>query len=259
MFMTKTVIARAWVTCVACFVFSFITQQAIAFEFFKDEIIDVVITAPYVEMHTGPGRGHPIHHVAEKGETITLLKKRTDWYKARTSKGITGWISRLELHAHLAPDGPDIVFAETGREEYYNRKWELGVLGGDFEGAQGLTTYAGYHLTPNVSTELKLTQAFGSFSNSKMFSINVLHTAFPEWYVSPFFTLGAGMIQISPSSDLVQVEDREDPVLTVGAGITVYVSRSFLLRLEYNDHKILTTRENNEEVEEWKAGFSVFF
>lgn len=257
--MMKNKTARAWATFISCLALCFCAHAASAFDFFKDPGVDITILDPYVEMHTGPGRGYPISHVAEKGETITLFKKRTDWYKARTSKGITGWIKRDELHATLAPDGPELIFALPGREEYYNRKWELGVLGGRFEGAQGLTTYAGYHLTPNIATELKITQAFGAFSNSKMASINVVHQAFPDWYASPFFTLGAGMIQISPSSDLVQVEDREDPVLTVGAGFCFYVSRSFLLRLEYNDHKILTTRENNEEVEEWKAGFSVFF
>ncbi len=259
MFMKKYSNARAWATLILCSCGLFFVHSANAWNPFKDEILDVTILDPYVEMHTGPGRGFPITHVAEKGETITLLKKRTDWYKARTSKGITGWIKRDELHATLGPDGPELIFAAPGREEYYNRKWELGVLGGDFSGARGLTTYMGYHLTPNLTTELKLTQAFGNFSNSKLASLNMVHTAFPGWYASPFFTVGAGMIKISPSSDLGQTEDRTDPALTAGIGVNVYLSRSFLLRLEYNEHKILTTRENNEEVEEWKAGFSVFF
>lgn len=257
--MTKNNSARVWATFILCLVSGLCSLNALAFDLFKDEIFDVTILDAYVDMHTGPGRGHPIAHVAEKGETITLLKKRTDWYKAKTAKGIVGWIKRDDLHATLGPDGPELVFSRPGREEYYNRKWELGVLGGTFEGARGLTTYAGYHLTPNIATEFKLTQAFGSFSNSKMAAVNVVHQAFPGWYVSPFFTLGTGVIDISPSSDLVQVEDRQDPILTVGAGVFVYVSRSFLLRIEYNEHKVLTTRENNEEVEEWKAGFSVFF
>lgn len=258
--MTNNKTARVWATFITYIGLCICSVSAGAFDLFKNETFEVTITDAYVEMHTGPSRGFPITHVAEKGETITLLKKRTDWYKARTRKGITGWIYRDELHATLGgPEGPALTFSRPGREEYYYRKGELGVLGGSFEGARALTTYAGYHFTPNVSTELKITQAFGSFSNSKMASLNVVHQAFPNWYASPFFTLGAGMIHISPSSDLVQVEDREDPVLTVGAGVFVYLSRSFLLRVEYNDHKVLTTRENNEEVEEWKAGFSVFF
>ena len=254
-YMIRTLTAQVWAAFIFALALCFCTQFAQA----KDKGVEVTIIDPYVEMHTGPGRGYPIIHVAEKGETIVLLKKRTDWYKARTNKGRQGWIKRDELHATLGPDGPEIAFVLPGREEYLQRTWELGVLGGDFAGARGLSTYLGYHMTENLALEMKLTQAFGSFSNSKLASLNLTHQPYPNWYISPFFTMGAGMIQIAPSSDLVQAEDREDPMLTVGGGMLIYVSRSFLLRLEYNDHKILTTRENNEEVEEWKAGISVFF
>jgi len=50
-----------------------------------------------------------------------------------------------------------------------------------------------------------------------------------------------------------------DSVLTVGGGFFIYASRNFLLRAEYNSHTVLTSREQNDEVHEWKAGFSVFF
>ena len=150
--MTKNKTARVWAAFITCITLSICSVNASAFDLFKDETFEVTILDPYVEMHTGPSRGFPITHVAEKGETITLLKKRTDWYKARTRKGITGWIYRDELHATLGPDGPELVFSRPGREEYYYRKWELGVLGGDFDGARAFTTYAGYHLTPNLST-----------------------------------------------------------------------------------------------------------
>lgn len=223
------------------------------------EGVAVVIADPYVDVHTGPGRGYPIFHALEKGETVWLFKQRTDWFKVQTEDGLIGWVKRSTLNATLGQDGPLIAFDRSGWDNFTQRRWELGVMGGDFGGARGLTNYLGYHLTPNLAAELKYTQAFGSFSNTKLLSVNAVHQVFPEWQISPFFTLGTGVMRIEPSADLVQTQDREDTVMTVGGGFIFYFSRRFLLRLEYNDHKVLTNRENNEEVSEWKAGFSVYF
>ncbi len=44
---------------------------------------EVVIDDPYIDLHTGPGRGYPIFFVAERGEQIALLKRRTEWFKVR--------------------------------------------------------------------------------------------------------------------------------------------------------------------------------
>lgn len=227
--------------------------------FAKDKGVDVVVTDAYAEMHTGPGHSHPIFHVVEKGETLHITKRYTDWYKARTLKGKVGWVHRDELRDTLGLQGEEIVFNEADREAYRDRTWELGVGGGSFSGSRSLSTYLGLHMTRNLSTELRYTQAFGSFSNSKLLALNILHEPFPDWKVSPFFTLGSGVIRINPSSDIVQTEERDNSVLTVGGGFLFYVSRSFLFRVEYNDHTLLTERESNEEVDEWKAGFSVFF
>ncbi|WP_245929298.1 SH3 domain-containing protein [Agarilytica rhodophyticola] len=233
--------------------------QAGIWDFFVDEGLHLVVSDPYVEMRTGPGRGYPVFHVIEKGQTLHLFKKRTDWYKAETKDGVKGWIKRSELSKTLGPDGSEVDFSAPNWQDYVDRRWEFGVLGGNFESSDALTTYLGFNLTQNISAELKYTQTFSSVSNNKLLSINAVHKPFPSWKISPFFTLGAGEIKISPSSSLVRSEERENPVYTVGGGTFVYISRRFLFRLEYNNHTLLTKREDNEEVEEWKAGFSVFF
>lgn len=228
-------------------------------DFFKKEGVHLVVIDPFVEMHTGPGRGFPVFHVIEKGEKLHLFKRKNDWFKTRTEDGVVGWVKREELIKTLGPDGSEIDFSAPNWQDYVDRRWEFGVLGGNFAEAEALTTYIGFHLTQNISTELKYTQTFSSIGNNKLLSINAVHKPFPSWRISPFFLLGTGEIDISPNSTLVQSEDRENPVLTVGGGALIYVSRRFLLRLEFNNHTLLTKREENEEVDEWKAGFSVFF
>ncbi len=224
-----------------------------------DELFVVVIADPYIELHSGPGRGYPIVHVSEKGETVTILKQRTDWFKIMTARGKTGWVKREQMQGTLGLDGQNVELGDPTQLDYVDRRWEMGVLWGDFDGANALTAYGSYRFTPNLSAELKLEQATGSVSNSKMANLNLVHQPFPEWRFSPFFTLGVGVINTDPSATLVETEDRTDNALLVGLGAYYYFTSHFMLRLEYSNHLILTSRNENEEVHEWKAGFSVFF
>ena len=54
----------------------------------------VVIQDPYLEFHTGPGRGYPIFYVVDRGEEVSLLRRRTDWIKVRSDRGREGWVHR---------------------------------------------------------------------------------------------------------------------------------------------------------------------
>jgi len=77
--------------------------------------------------------------------------------------------------------------------------------------------------------------------------------------VSPFFSLGTGIINIEPKSTLAEAEDRSDQVAIVGLGLKGYLSQRILLRFEYKGYVVLGSRDDNEDVDEWKAGLAVFF
>lgn len=245
--------------CIIFILFTLTHAAHARIDFLKTKVLVVVVVDPYVDIHTGPGRGYPVFHVMEKGETIKIFKRHTDWYKMKTQDGIEGWVNRDELSKTLGPDGSEIDFNAPDWQDFVDRRWEFGVLGGTFEDADAFTNYLSFHLTHNISFEAKYTQTFSSVANNKLASLNVVQQPFPQWKVSPFFTLGTGRININPSSDLVQTEERENPIYTVGGGAFVYITRRFLMRVEFNNHTLLTKRAENEEVDEWKAGFSVFF
>ncbi|MFQ5635029.1 MAG: SH3 domain-containing protein, partial [Gammaproteobacteria bacterium] len=68
----------------------------------------VEIADPYIELHTGPGRGYPIFHVLERGDTVEVRVRRTDWFKVRGGRGersVEGWVSAGQLAQTLQPDG----------------------------------------------------------------------------------------------------------------------------------------------------------
>ena len=62
-----------------------------------------------------------------------------------------------------------------------------------------------------------------------------------------------------PRATLVDVIDREDNILFVTGGAKMYLTRQFILHIEYRNLSILTNRNENEKAEEWKIGFSIFF
>ncbi len=227
----------------------------------KGEIITV--GSPYLELYVFPGRGFPRFHALEKGERLRMFKKRSDWYKVETTDGKQGWVRKRDLQTIYDQDGYLLDFSTpTWSDNKY--PLQLGLLLGRVENSLAYTLYTGYRFTPNLSTELKFTHAFGDFSNTKLGSLMIVHQAFPHWRVSPFFTLGGGIIRTSQDpiligSEQTEATDTEDTALTVGGGLMIYLSHRLMARVEYNQHNILTTRENNLEVEEWKAGFSVFF
>lgn len=219
----------------------------------------VAVAEPYLEMHTGPGRGYPVFHVVDRGETVTVISRKTDWFKVRAPDGKEGWVAKQQMEQTLEADGTTLDFDVVDQEDFTNATWEVGVLAGDFGGANIISLYGGYSLTPNVSVEAWGSQILGNFSNGWMGSVNVVHEAFPDWRFSPFFTLGAGVIHTEPKSTIVQGEDRTDQIGHVGAGLRVYAARRFVVRAEYKSYVVFTSRDENEEVEEWKVGFAFFF
>ena len=224
-----------------------------------DEYHTVSVADPYLEMHTGPGRGYPKFHVVERGEAVEILKRRTDWFLVRDADGVDGWVDRAQMELTLEPDGQNIDFAETDQQAFTDSRWEGGVLAGDFGGANIISIYSGYSLNPHVAVEVWGSQILGNFSNGWMASVNVIHETWPEWRISPFFTLGAGVIHTKPKSTIVQGEDRTDQAAHAGAGLRIYATRRFMLRAEYKSYVAFTSRDDNEEVEEWKVGFAFFF
>jgi uncharacterized protein YgiM (DUF1202 family) len=220
---------------------------------------EVAIADPFIELHTGPGKGYPIFFVAERGEHIAVLKRRTEWFKVQVARGQEGWVHFDQLTSTLELDGEPFNVPALGFNDYAARRWEVGALYGDFGGANVISAYGSRSFTPNLSGELWLSQALGRFSDSTLATVNIVHLMYPDWRASPYFTLGAGVINTDPKATLVATTDRTDSLAQAGAGVRMYLTRRFVFRAEYKASVVFTSRNDNEDVREWKAGFSFFF
>ena len=225
----------------------------------RDEYVRVIIDDPYIDLHTGPGRGYPIFYVGERGEEVEIIKRRTEWFQVRVERGEEGWVHLEQLQRTFDLRGEQFEVPGLSLGDYRDRRWEVGALYGDFGGANVISAFGGFSLTENLSLELNLAQALGRFSDSQMFTFNVVHLMFPEKRWSPFFTLGGGAIKTEPKATLVDTLDRRDSMALAGAGFRVYLTRRFVFRTEYKTYVAFTSRDDNEEIREWKAGFSFFF
>jgi hypothetical protein len=186
---------------------------------------EVTIADPFIELHTGPGRGYPVFFVAERGEQIALLRRRTEWFQVQVGRGQEGWVHFEQLTTTLNPDGRPFDLQALGLTDYTARRWEVGALYGDFGGANVIAAYGSRTFTPNLSGEVWVSEALGRFSDSTMVTANIVHLMYPDWRASPYFTLGAGVINTRPKATLVATTDRTDSVAQVGAGVRMYLTR----------------------------------
>jgi hypothetical protein len=219
------------------------------------------VAEPYLELHTGPGRGYPVFHVVDRGDTVDVIKRRTDWFLVRTRKGKEGWASRAAMALTLTPAGLPTQFAEPNIGDFSQRRWEAGLIGGRFDGADAATVYGSYAFTPNLFGELSVSQVFGDFSDSYLGLASLVAQPFPKWRLSPYFTVGTGIIYSDPKSTLVDEsdDDRTDQVGSVGTGVRFYLTRRFILRAEYRRTTIFQDKDDNQELDVWQAGIGFFF
>jgi hypothetical protein len=224
----------------------------------SDKAPRVDVTAAYIELRSGPGRGYPVFHTIERGNEVSLIKRRTDWYRVRTDRGVEGWVNRNEL---ASGTGDPVLqsLRDRAMDDYLARRVEFGFAAGDFDGDSSFTFRAGYGLNEHFLLELALTQVSGTFSSTTLYHGNLLVMPIVSRRISPFFTVGVGRFHNDPKDVLVDAEDTREWAANAGVGVRGYLTRRFLLRGDYRHYVAMVSDDNNEDFGEWSLGFSVFF
>ena len=219
----------------------------------------VQIADPYIEMHTGPGRGFPIFHVEDRHEWIEIIKRKTDWFKVRTQKGKTGWVERSQMERTLTEAGTKKSFRDVLISDYLSRRFEFGVSGGDFSGDPIVIARLGYKFTENIMLEFSYGEVAGDFSSSDVYSLNIISTPFPKWRVSPNFTIGYGRFENTPRATLVNAEDTDSDLANAGIGARFYLTERFFIRADYRRYVVLSSDDENDDFDEVTGGVAFFF
>ena len=219
----------------------------------------VTVADPYLELRTGPGRGFPVFHVVERGETVRVETRRTDWFQVVDAGGREGWVHKGQMAETLLPAGVKLAIEDPGREDFGAHRREVGLMLGDYGGANVVTVYGAYAFNEHLAAELALSHILGNFSDGQYATLGVTHVPVPEWRIQPFLSIGTGVIRIRPEGTLVGTEERTDQVAYAGLGVRAYMARRFIVRGEIKEYVVFTDRDENEEDVEWKIGFAFFF
>jgi uncharacterized protein YgiM (DUF1202 family) len=75
----------------------------------SEDSLSLEVREPFVELHTSPGSGYPIVEIAERGEQLLVLKRRTQWFKVRTQSRHIGWVHIDQLRSSLQAAGLSAV------------------------------------------------------------------------------------------------------------------------------------------------------
>jgi len=145
----------------------------------KEQLLEVVVAEPYLEMHSGPGRGYPVVYVVGRDEVVTVLYSRTDWFKVRAPRGQEGWARRSELALTKLASGEAAPIPPY--PEFATHRWEMGAGYGVFNHQNLVTTWGDFGLTDSLDIEFVLQQALGTVAIS------------PAWgFGTPSFPNGVG-------------------------------------------------------------------
>ncbi|MCS6948438.1 MAG: SH3 domain-containing protein [Steroidobacteraceae bacterium] len=223
------------------------------------EYLQLFVTEPYLELRTGPGRGYPVTQVVTRGEAVDVLFRRTDYFKLRTERGVEGWANVADLLKTQLADGSPFSIDLGDRAGYQTHRWEVGIFAGDFDGASAVSAYGALSLTDNLKVELNGTQYFGDQRSGWMIEAALTHVFAPEWRLSPYLTVGGGLFRVEKDRQRPNLVDRFDESAYAGVGARFYLTRRFFLRAEAKQRVIFTSRNDNEELEEWKVGLAFFF
>jgi hypothetical protein len=225
----------------------------------EEQGIRVQIIDPYIELHTGAGEGYPVFHVIERHGWVEMLYRKMDWFKVRTRKGKIGWVRMDRMERTMAAPGVRARFGRMVFDDFANRRYEMGVMLGDFEGAEMMTLYGGFHFMPNLAIEGHVSQVTSLLSDVLVLNLNMVSTPFPKWRLAPFFSVGFGRIDNTPRSTVATGDKSSDNLVNVAVGVRYYLTRRFMIRAEAKQSIAFVDDDNNGEFFEWKTGFSFFY
>ena len=223
------------------------------------EPVRVQVSDPYLELRTGAAAEFPIFHIVERGDSVEILMRRTDWFKVRAANGKEGWASREQMERTLTDAGIKSSFRDILLDDYLRRRFHAGVGYGRFDNDPVLVVRAGYQLSPNFAFELAASQVVGRFSTTELMQLNILASPVTDSSLVPYFALGMGPFKNTPKASLVNAAETSATAGNAGFGVQWYITRSFVARADYRRFIVPIDENRVDGYREWTLGLTVFF
>jgi uncharacterized protein YgiM (DUF1202 family) len=217
------------------------------------------VTEPYLELHTGPGRGYPVSMVVLRHEWIDIELRHTDWFRVRTANGKVGWVVRQQLETTLTASGVRKSFRDVLLDDYLHRRAQLGAAWGRFDGQPALKVWSGYRMSETLSLEATLGQVQGLFSATEYWHVDLLTEPWSDQKWSPFAGIGVGRYTDTPNATLVGATTTHAKLAHAVVGLNYYLSDRFIVRADYGLHTVYLSDTLTHEYRAWSLGVAFFF
>jgi hypothetical protein len=217
------------------------------------------VAEPFLELHTGPGRGYPVFFVVERRQWVAVELRRTDWYRVRAEGGQVGWVPRRALQATLTEAGTGKTLGDTLLDDYLGRRLDLGAAAGRFASEPMLKLWLHYRLADAVGAELGVGQVQGRFSSSDFWHLSLSSEPWSDRRLSPFFAVGLGQFRNAPNSSLVGALGTDAKLAHATLGLRWHLAERFVARLDWSLYTALVADERSLEYRATTAGIAFFF
>jgi hypothetical protein len=217
------------------------------------------VAAPFIELHTGPGRGYPVTFVAARHEWITLELRHTDWYRVRAEGGQVGWVPRAQIETTLTEAGTARSFRDVMIDDYLSRRLEFGGAWGKFNSEPMLKLWTHYRLADTVGVELAVGQVQGLFSGSDFWQLSLTSEPWSDRRLSPFFSVGLGQFRNIPNASLVDAAPTDARLAHATLGLRWYLGERFVARLDTSLYTAFVADNRSTEYRATTLGIAFFF
>jgi hypothetical protein len=225
----------------------------------QDDAERLTVADPFLEMHTGPGRGYPVFFVVERGQSVVVEMRRTDWFRVRAAGGQVGWVNRTQLGRTLTEAGIGKTFRDTLLDDFLRRRVEFGGGGGRFSGEPMLKLWLGVRLASTVGVELSGGQVQGTFSGTDFWHLSAVAEPWSDQRWSPFVSVGVGTFRNIPNRSLVDAAAVNAKLAHATGGLRWYISERFVARADATLYTAFIADNRSVEYRAVSLGIAFFF
>lgn len=219
----------------------------------------VQIADPYIELHTGPGRGYPVFFVVERGAWVAVELRRTDWFRVRAEGGQVGWVPRKQLESTLTEAGQGKTLRDIIVDDYLARRVEFGGAYGSFKKEPMLKLWLQYRAADTVGIELSGGQVQGVFSGTDFWAVSITSEPWSDRRLSPFVSVGIGGFRNIPNSSLVNAAATNARLAQATLGLRWYIGERFVARLDGTLYTSFVADNRSIEYRAFTGGLAFFF
>lgn len=219
----------------------------------------VRVIGAYLDMRSGPGRGYPIFYAAEREEWVVIELRHTDWFKVRTARGASGWVSREQMRQTVTEDGVPFEMADPTLQAFLDRRFDFGVGYGATAKTSFTRAWAGWRFSDTMSIDLNGADVQGQSYTISIWSASLLAEPWSDKRLSPFAGVGVGHYNYVPNKNRVNRHEADGNMGVFTLGGRYYLASRVALRIDYSRYTAFISDKNYRNFQAGTIGLSLHF